>query len=65
MYLCIYVSMYLYSYSSTHGLYLDWLQAVLERNRTCAWRWQASELRDALGGRDRPSSEIHLEAVMV
>jgi hypothetical protein len=38
--LSIYVSMYLCSYPSTHGLYLDWLQVVLERNRRCASRWR-------------------------
>jgi len=36
--LCIYVSMYLCIYIATHlhTVYLDWLQAVLERNSRCA-----------------------------
>jgi len=36
--LCIYVSMYLCMYRVTHldTIYLDWLQAVLESNPSCA-----------------------------
>jgi len=58
MYLCIYIATHL------HTLYLDWLQAVLESNSRCAWKWRASELRDILRGRDRASLEMHLEAVI-
>jgi len=67
MYLCIYVSMYLCIYIATllHTLYLDWLQAVLESNLRCAWKWRLSELRDILWGRDRVSLEMHLEAMLV
>jgi len=31
----------------------------------CSWRRRSSELRDALGGRDRASLEMHLEAMIV
>jgi hypothetical protein len=62
--LCIYVSMYLCSYRATHGLYVDWLQAVLERNRRCAARWESGEQRAVLAGRDRASLEMHMEAMI-
>ena len=35
--------------------------AVIERVWRCNWRLRLSELRDALGGRDRVSLEVHLE----
>ena len=38
------------------------LEAVIERVWTCTWRLRWSELRDALGGRDRASLNMHLEA---
>ena len=31
----------------------------------CTWRRRSNELRDALGGRDCASLEMHLEAMMV
>jgi len=37
-------------------------EAVIERVWRCNWRPRLSELRDALGGRDRLSLEMHLEA---
>ena len=44
----VFSSRYLYIYIATHlqQLYLDCLQAVLERNSRCAWEWRWSELRD-------------------
>jgi hypothetical protein len=38
------------------------LEAVIEPVLICTWRLRSSELRDALGGRDRASLEMHLEA---
>jgi len=58
MYLCIYIATHL------HTLYLDWLQAVLESNSRCAWKWPSSELRDILPGCDWATLEMHLEAVI-
>jgi len=58
MYQCINIATHL------HTVYLDWLQAVLERNSRCAWKWWSSELRDTLWGRERDTSEMHLEAVI-
>jgi len=37
-------------------------EAVIERVWRCNWRPRLSELRDALGGRDQASSDMHLEA---
>jgi len=37
-------------------------EAVIERGWRCNWRPRLSELRDALGGRDRASLDMHLEA---
>jgi len=37
-------------------------EAVIEGVWRCNWRPRLSELRDALGGRDRVSLEMHLEA---
>jgi len=36
--------------------------AMIERVWRCNWRSRLSELRDALGGRDRVSLEMYLEA---
>jgi len=41
------------------------LEAVIERVRRCTWRPLSCELRHALGGGDRASSEMHLKAVIV
>ena len=38
------------------------LKAVIERVERCTWRPRSSELRDALGGRDRVDSVMHWEA---
>jgi len=40
------------------------LEAVIERVWRCTWRPRSSELRAALGGRDRASLEMHLQAMM-
>jgi len=37
-------------------------EAVIERVCRCNWRPRSSALRAALGGRDRGSLEMHLEA---
>jgi len=37
------------------------LEAGIVRVWRCTWRQRSSELRDAHGGRDRASSEMHLE----
>jgi len=37
-------------------------EAVIERVWRCNWRPRLSELGDALGGRDRASLQMHLEA---
>jgi len=39
-------------------------EAVIKRVWTCNWRLKLSELRGALGGRDRASLEMHFEAVI-
>jgi len=39
-------------------------EAVIEQVERCTWWPRSSELRDALGGRDRVNSEIHSEAVI-
>ena len=56
--LCIYIATHL------HTVYLDCLQAVLESNPRCTWKWRSTELRDTLWGRDRARSEMRLEAVI-
>jgi hypothetical protein len=38
-------------------------QAVIEQVWRCNWRPRSSELRAALGDRDRVNSEMHSEAV--
>jgi hypothetical protein len=42
-----------------------YLEAVIERVWRCTWRPRLSELRDAIGGRDRASWEMSLEAEIV
>ena len=37
-------------------------EAMIERVWRCTWRPRLSELRDALGGRDRASLDMHMEA---
>jgi len=39
-------------------------ETVIERVWRCTLRPRSSQLRDALGGRDRASLEMHLEAVI-
>jgi hypothetical protein len=39
-------------------------EAMIERVWRCNWRPRLSQLRDALGGRDRVSLEMHWEAVI-
>jgi len=41
------------------------LEAEIERVWRCTWRLRSSELRDALGGRDQASLEMHLEGMIV
>jgi hypothetical protein len=40
------------------------LEVMIERVWRFTWRPRLSELRDALGGRDRSSLEMHWEAVI-
>jgi len=40
------------------------LEAMIEQVWRCTWRPRLSELRDALGGRDRASWGIHFEPVI-
>jgi hypothetical protein len=66
----IYIATYL------HTVYLDWVQAVFERNLRKVWKWRLSKLRDTLrgrdwvsleryfGGRDRVTLEIQWETVI-
>jgi len=71
----IYVSMYLYSYRSTHvisGLAArgDWEQLEVHLRMTMEWtqrytpRPWSSEFGDAIGDRDWMNSEMHWEAVI-
>jgi len=39
-------------------------EAVIERVWRCTWRPRLRELRDALGGHDRASLEMHFEAII-
>jgi hypothetical protein len=41
-----------------------YLEAVIKLVWRCTWRPRSSELRDALGGRDRWSLEMHWEAAI-
>ena len=51
----------LYTYRRSLTIYLE---AVIELVCRCTWRPRSSELRDALGGRDRVNWELHLEAMI-
>jgi len=42
-----------------------YIEAAIELVWRCTWKPRSSELRDALGGRDRASLEMHLDAVIV
>jgi len=75
MYLCIYVSMYLYSYPSTHGISGlaaggAWEQFEVRLKMTIEWtqrytpRPWSSEFGDALGGRGRVNLEINSETMI-
>jgi len=49
----------------THRRYLKiHLEAVIEAVWRCTWRTRLSECRDAPGGRDGASLEMHLQAGM-
>jgi hypothetical protein len=37
-------------------------EAQIELTQKCTWRPRSTELRDALGGRNRVSLDMHLEA---
>jgi hypothetical protein len=62
----VFVSIYLCIYIATHlnTVYLDWLQAVLQSNSRCAWKWWSSELSDKIWGCDRVSLEMHVDATI-
>jgi len=66
-YLCIYVSMYQWIYIATnlHTVDLDCLQAVLESNPRCTWRWQSSDLREANEGCAWGSLVMHWEPMIM
>jgi hypothetical protein len=68
--------MYLYSYTSTHDIFglaaggaseqLEVrLRMTIERTQRNTWWWLCGELRDALGGRNRASLKMHMEAEIV
>jgi len=73
----IYVSMYPYSYQSTHSisglaagsawarvrLEMD-LEAKVQWTQICTWRPQSNEIGDAIGERHWVNSETHSEAVI-
>jgi len=71
----IHVSMYLYSYLSTHGMSGlaargDWEQFEVRMKMTIKWTqiytlmpW-SSEFGDAIGDRDRVNSEMHWEGMI-
>ena len=40
------------------------LEAVIERVWRCTWRPRSSKFGDAIGGHDRVTLEMHLEAVI-
>jgi len=46
---------------TNRGSLTIYLEALIDRIWRCPWRPRLSELRDALGGRDRASLEMHLE----
>ena len=71
----IYVSMYLYSYLSTHGIsglvargdweqFEVWLKMTIEWTQRYTLRPWSSEFGDAIGDRDWVNSEMHWEAVI-
>ena len=71
----IYVSIYLYSYLSTHGIsglapHDDWEQFRVHLNRTIKWtrrytpRLWLSAFGDAIGDQDWVNSEMHWVAVI-
>jgi hypothetical protein len=39
-------------------------EAVIKQDGRCNWRPRLSEPRDALGGRDQASLDMHLEALI-
>jgi hypothetical protein len=47
-----------------HRTLTIYLEAKIELVWRCTWRPRSSELRDALGGRNRSSLELHWEAVI-
>jgi hypothetical protein len=49
--------------TTPNSLEMHW-DAVIEQVWRCNWRLRLSELRDALGGRDQASVEIHLQAMI-
>jgi len=55
--------LFLSPYTPRHSLKM-YFEAVIERVWRSTWRLRSSELRDALGGRDRASFEMHLEAML-
>jgi len=50
-------------YTRRHSLTM-YSEVVIERVERCTWRPRSSELRDALGCRDKVSSEMRWEAVI-
>jgi len=71
----IYVSMYVYSYPSTHGIsglaaggaweqFEKLLRMTIEWTQRYTWRRFMLQVRDAHGGRDRASLEMHWEALI-
>jgi len=74
MYLCIYVSMYLYSYPCTHGIsglaaggageqFEVHLKMTIQWTQRYTLRVWLREFRDALGGDDRANLEAVIEQV--
>ena len=47
-----------------HRSLMIYIEAVIELVWRCTWRPRTSELREALGGRERSSLEMHWEAVI-
>jgi len=64
--LLIYISIHQCIYIATrlHTVYLAWLQALIESNLRCGWKWPSRELRDILPGCDWASLKMHLGAVI-
>jgi len=59
----IFSFMYLYSATLLQSVNQDSLQAVHERNLSCAPKWRLSKLRDKLGGHNWARLHMHLKAV--